>query len=539
MAVTQYIGARYVPVFATPLEWTNDRAYEPLTIVEYNGNSYTSMQSVPKGTDILNGDYWVATGNYNAQVEAYRKEVQTFEKEIDTAVSDAAAAKQAAAQASTDVSAVSTAVNTAQTRADAAYTLADTANRAAATETARAEKVENTAIKSLTISNNTLTSTTIGGTTITVGSVGSDSDFLHAHGILCLGDSFGSENDKISGRGYWPAYLRTQIQNETGITNLPFYNYCVSGYGFNNAAATANDTTALSCTYTNAHSFYQAAVTAASTLKSTSYNGKNVAANIGHVIIYGGYNDIDRMPDIVKDTTLGNQLKAVWKSNITTTIEYIHQQFPRAFIHIIPFNWPSKAVSSLRLKYMVEQVAKASYDSRLNIYSYYSPLCEVAGTYQYCGVTPYAWTWLLGQSEYISSDALHPNAAGAKVIATYINDVLHGTTPLVSREIYASIGESYGIYLTLNGNTVSALLSTQISAYQQPTLPEWCLASRSVSLFGYIGSIPGAISVIRPAMFFFDSGEEAFKTWDSSTTGDFVTGENYGMCYFTGSWQVG
>lgn len=73
MGVTQYIGARYVPLFADPIEWDINTAYEPLTIVLYQGNSYTSRQSVPKGIDITNGDFWALTGNYNAQIEQYRR----------------------------------------------------------------------------------------------------------------------------------------------------------------------------------------------------------------------------------------------------------------------------------------------------------------------------------------------------------------------------------------------------------------------------------------------------------------------------------
>ena len=33
MAVTQYIGARYVPLFADPMHWDSTRTYEPLTVV--------------------------------------------------------------------------------------------------------------------------------------------------------------------------------------------------------------------------------------------------------------------------------------------------------------------------------------------------------------------------------------------------------------------------------------------------------------------------------------------------------------------------
>ena len=99
MSVTQYIGARYVPLFADPAEWTNERAYEPLTIALHEGNSYTSRQAVPIGIEITNTDFWVLTGNYNAQVEAYRQEVRGFEtriEEAETAVEEEAAAREAA-----------------------------------------------------------------------------------------------------------------------------------------------------------------------------------------------------------------------------------------------------------------------------------------------------------------------------------------------------------------------------------------------------------------------------------------------------------
>lgn len=76
MANNIYIGNRYVPVFANPVEWDNLREYEPLTIVTYQGTSYTSKKRVPVGIGLDNKDYWVVTGNYNAQVEAYRQEVE-------------------------------------------------------------------------------------------------------------------------------------------------------------------------------------------------------------------------------------------------------------------------------------------------------------------------------------------------------------------------------------------------------------------------------------------------------------------------------
>lgn len=68
----QYVGARYVPKLMG--EWNKALQYEPLSIVTHLGNSFTSKVPVPVNIDISNTDYWVNTGNYNAQVEEYRKE---------------------------------------------------------------------------------------------------------------------------------------------------------------------------------------------------------------------------------------------------------------------------------------------------------------------------------------------------------------------------------------------------------------------------------------------------------------------------------
>lgn len=86
MAIREYIGARYVPIFGRKgedsIEWDNSKPYEPLTIVLYQGNSFTSRQYVPAGIDINNEQYWASTGVYNAQVEQYRQEVRQFDGRI-------------------------------------------------------------------------------------------------------------------------------------------------------------------------------------------------------------------------------------------------------------------------------------------------------------------------------------------------------------------------------------------------------------------------------------------------------------------------
>ena len=86
--VREYIGARYVPLFANPPEWDNSRGYEPLTIVLHEGNSYTSAQTVPPGIDINNSEFWMLTGNYNAQIEQYRKEVHELDKSLQEEITN-------------------------------------------------------------------------------------------------------------------------------------------------------------------------------------------------------------------------------------------------------------------------------------------------------------------------------------------------------------------------------------------------------------------------------------------------------------------
>ena len=82
----QYIGARYIPIFGRKDEpditWNNEQPYEPLTIVIYQGNSYTSRKYVPAGIEITNTNYWAMTGNFNAQIEQYRREVSQFDDRI-------------------------------------------------------------------------------------------------------------------------------------------------------------------------------------------------------------------------------------------------------------------------------------------------------------------------------------------------------------------------------------------------------------------------------------------------------------------------
>lgn len=83
-----YIGARYVPIFADPVEWDDEREYEPLTIVIYNGDCYTSKCYVPKGAQLPpypdgQTKYWVKTSDYNYQFADLKKTVTDLSRLVE------------------------------------------------------------------------------------------------------------------------------------------------------------------------------------------------------------------------------------------------------------------------------------------------------------------------------------------------------------------------------------------------------------------------------------------------------------------------
>lgn len=88
MATRQYIGARYVPKFYEnsdgTAEWRPGVIYEPLTIVTWSGNSYTSKKVVPAtiGNPSSNPGYWVATGVFNQQLADVSSRLASAESDI-------------------------------------------------------------------------------------------------------------------------------------------------------------------------------------------------------------------------------------------------------------------------------------------------------------------------------------------------------------------------------------------------------------------------------------------------------------------------
>lgn len=64
--INKYVGGKYIPTISG--EWDINSEYESLSIVQVNGDGYTSKKNVPIGVDITNELFWVKTGNYNSNI---------------------------------------------------------------------------------------------------------------------------------------------------------------------------------------------------------------------------------------------------------------------------------------------------------------------------------------------------------------------------------------------------------------------------------------------------------------------------------------
>lgn len=76
--MAKYIGARYVPKICG--QHDKDLSYEPLSVVQFEGDSYTSIKTVPPKIEITNENYWIRTAIFSVQMEKYRQECMNATK---------------------------------------------------------------------------------------------------------------------------------------------------------------------------------------------------------------------------------------------------------------------------------------------------------------------------------------------------------------------------------------------------------------------------------------------------------------------------
>lgn len=367
MAVREYIGARYVPVFADPIEWDSSLIYEPLTVVKHEGASYVSRKTVPEGIQINNTDYWILWADYNAQLQHYINEVNAFDGRID-------ALEEALPIAEFDD------VNTVDARFDSlGALLPESSFDSVNTVDARIDSLGALLPESSFDSVNTIDARfdSLGAllpendfdSVNTVKKYINDSmnlitfrDFVTGGNAVFIGDSYtygtGASDHGSGDTKRWSSIVCSKL----GLTE---FNYAVGGTGFAKAS-TVND---------NFNVQIQRAINGMTTAQKE---------NTRLVFIAGGYND-------AKTGVAASTLYSAAKVDCQT----VYAAFPNALIVLIPMLWPGHT-------FTLEDYHRAIHIANGGLW------CEKP-----IRVLKNAWTWLFPLNPSgISSDGIHPNDNG-------------------------------------------------------------------------------------------------------------------------------
>ena len=393
MATTQYIGARYVPIFVG--EWDNNRTYEPLMVVTYQGASYTSRQYVPAGIKITNESYWVLSANYNAQMEAYRKEVREIlpydetptegsakgvtsdgiKKAIDTAVTTETTRAKEAEQAN------ATAITDLQNATVGTEKLDDNAVTTAKIKDANVttDKLTDNAVTTAKILDANVTTDKLADSAVTTAKIknASITNSKIAKGtLLIFSDSWG---DFEAGFENWAT-------NIAAFLNCEYKNYSLGGSGFINRV--------------NGKNFFDMYNKAVKEVPSNEAN---------YVIIIGGTNDVNNGNTI--DSTKSQAV--AFCNNVTTA-------WPNAKVYamvgqpIAPYNL---GISSTA-KYMNNK--HLTLDILHSIVWNNGKVVPITGQYSMGG------THL--PAELLRADGYHLNASGRKALESLLRNCICGNS---------------------------------------------------------------------------------------------------------------
>jgi hypothetical protein len=186
---------------------------------------------------------------------------------------------------------------------------------------------------------------------------------------LCIGDSYANSANTANPDGTdatkWPTQLRNIIGSEYQIKN-----YSVSGAGFNISGKTFTDQ------INNAYS-------------AQAIDNDKVEI----IIIGGGRNDIATTPQM--------------KSYADTTFSNARTKFPKARIISVPMLWHNAGMDMYGRQKAAGVAEAAAANGVENV--------------------DWAWTWNIGNDSNFPSGDIHPNANGARVIASYMAAAIRGT----------------------------------------------------------------------------------------------------------------
>lgn len=503
MTVREYIGARYVPLFMG--DWDNTNTYEPLSIVMYEGDSYTSRQYVPTGISIDNDVYWAQTGNFSSQVEAYREEVMTFDDRIDAlegkydangklednivitdSITDSAVTEsKIASNAVTEGKIASNAVTESKIASNAVTEGKIASN--AVTES----KIANGAITENKIASNSVSTAKISDASITNAKLANEVKIainkrnLKGRKIVVIGDSLTSA---VGATKNWPTYLHEML-------DCTCYNFAVSGQGFvNNAGGT----------------FYSQVTSA---INDTSFDNHEIT----DVIVMGGYNDW------AYESTL--------HSAVTTLFNYIKSNFIYATM------WCGAMLKGVYPLNYALGGATAERGPLINIIEKAASLCGAI-------IMQSPWLWCMGvmAAKY---DNVHLNDDGQHIVAGKVATCLFGGNPCptyfdkhTTIDVNANIDEGYYDIECTNGVvTLRGFVSTTASLSDGTrlfTVPEWAwVAGDDAKIVFNVGQSISAGSVAsnnyRVPIIYLDNGSQV-KILQCQTAQDL---------FFCASWTMG
>ena len=462
MSVRQYIGARYIPLFADPIDWDIDTNYEPLTVVMNEGTSYVSKQYVPSGIQITNENYWIAWADYNAQIEAYRAEVAQYNGRIEAlenglpvtdyssenTVSDAIADLGALLPTS-DFASDNTVKDTIDnlgallptTEFDSTNTVDERFNSVEAllpanafdstnTIDARFDTIEaNNWVTENRIAPNAVTNSKLANGSVSNAKLSRDALNFSNKKILVIGDSLTMGNEATK---YWPAFMHDLY----GCTT---YNFAVSGQGFvNNASGT-----------------FASQVTAAAA--DSSFNN----ADITDVVVLGGYNDY-AYTDAVIDSAVRDLVSSI-KSN-----------FPNAHIYV---------GAMLKGIYPLDYAIGGASENQSR--SLKISVIEYGASVSGATIIEAPWTWCMGETGF-NVDNIHVNNDGQRYIATRVYQAMTGTKTVpykrtrITTSPNANLSEYFVEFYTA-GEMVNMWGHIKSSAAVSGTvveIPKWAYSSR-------------------------------------------------------------
>lgn len=246
---------------------------------------------------------------------------------------------------------------------------------------------------------------------------------------LCIGDSYANSSESVNPDGTdatkWPTQLRDIIGN-----NYRVKNYSVTGAGFNVSGKTFTDQ------INNAYS-------------ASAIDNDNVAI----IIVGGGRNDIGTTPQM--------------ESYADATFSNARAKFPKARIISVPMLWHNAGMDMYGRQKAAGVAQAAAKNGVENV--------------------DWAWTWNIGNDSNFSSGDIHPNANGAKVIASYMAAAIRGT--YTGRYEAATLSSTSGHVcsnIVASGGMVFATLwgedgSTNAELQAGLTLPSWARAASSSS----------------------------------------------------------